>query len=200
MGRLAGGEPLVTVKTFGAWNLPCSETSAVLIWMQTGKIMSVTNYRRSSANDAEKVFELTAKSISELSPNFYSAEVVETWMAGRSAENYREDCANQVVTIAEIDGKAAGFSHAVPGEIVRLFVDVEYTGLGIGAELMRRALRDALPNGSGHVKIDATLNAASFYEKWGFREVGRSVFPGRGPDLPAIDVIVMEQVFDRLPV
>ncbi|WP_282607357.1 GNAT family N-acetyltransferase [Pelagibius sp. Alg239-R121] len=158
--------------------------------------MSAALYRRSNASDAETLFELTAKSVSELSPAFYSAEVVETWMAGRSPETYRDDCANEAVTIAEINDKPAGFSHAVPGEVVRLFVDVKYTGFGIGAELMRRALRDALPTGSGLVKIDATLNAAPFYRKWGFTEVGRSVFPNRGPKLPVIDTIVVEQIFD----
>lgn len=161
--------------------------------------MAATIYRRSTASDAQTVFDLTAKSVSALSPSFYSADVVETWMAGRSAETYRGACASQAVTIAETDGTASGFSHAVPGEIVRLFVDVRFTGIGIGAELMRRALRDALAGGSGYVKIEATLNAARFYEKWGFLRVGRSVYAGRGPDLPAIETILMEQQFDQLP-
>ena len=115
--------------------------------------MAATIYRRSTAADAQTVFDLTAKSVSALSPTFYSADVVETWMAGRSAETYRDACTSQAVTIAETDGAASGFSHAVPGEIVRLFVDVRFTGIGIGAELMRRALRDALSGGSGYVKI-----------------------------------------------
>ena len=32
---------------------------------------------------------------------------------------------------------------------------------------MRRALQDALYQGRGKVRIEATLNAAPFYEKWG---------------------------------
>lgn len=161
--------------------------------------MASTIYRRSTASDAQIVFDLTAKSVSALSPTFYSADVVETWMAGRSPETYRDACARKAMTIAETDGEASGYSHAVPGEIVRLFVDVRFTGIGIGAELMRRALRDALSGGSDHVKIEATLNAAPFYEKWGFVRVGRSVYAGRGPDLPAIDTILMEKQFDQLP-
>lgn len=161
--------------------------------------MADTIYRRSTASDAQTVFDLTAKSVSALSPAFYSADVVESWMTGRSAETYRDACARQAMTIAETDGAASGFSHAIPGEIVRLFVDVRFTGLGIGAELMRRALRDALSGGSGFVKIEATLNAAPFYEKWGFLRVGRSVYAGRGPELPAIETVLMEQRFDRLP-
>ena len=161
--------------------------------------MAATIYRRSRASDAQTVFDLTARSVSALSPTFYSVDVVETWMAGRSPETYRGACAGKAMTIAETDGVASGYSHAVPGEIVRLFVDVRFAGIGIGAQLMRRALRDALSGGTGCVKIEATLNAASFYEKWGFRRVGRSVYAGRGPDVPAIDTILMEQHFDHLP-
>ncbi|MGR3760799.1 hypothetical protein ACUXV3_11810 [Roseobacteraceae bacterium NS-SX3] len=43
------------------------------------------------------------------------------------------------------------------------------------------------------MRIDATLNAAAFYRKWGFRETGRGVFPGRGPELPQIEVVTMER-------
>ncbi len=161
--------------------------------------MPVIIYRRSESHDAQAVFDLTCRSVSELSPAFYSSEVVETWMRGRNAQTYRNDCGDHAITIAEVDNVAAGFSHGVPGEVVRLFVDVAYTGLGIGAELMRRALRDALPSGSGTVRIDATLNAVAFYQKWGFAKVGQSVFPGRGPELPAIDVVVLERSFDALP-
>jgi GNAT superfamily N-acetyltransferase len=161
--------------------------------------LAVTIYRRSRAGDAQAVFELTRKSVRKLSPAFYTADAVETWMTGRDAQTYHADCASGSMTIAEVDGAPAGFSHAEPGEIIRLFVDVDYTGLGIGAELMRRALGDALPRGSGLVKIDATLNAVPFYEKWGFATVGKSVFPGRGSELPEIDVVMMEQHFDRMP-
>lgn len=152
-------------------------------------------YRRSTGSDAEAVFALVTASVQRLAPDPYPQEVVDTWMSGRSVEDYRDDCAAQEIWIAEIRQTPIGFSHGVPGEVKRLFVDASHIGKGAGANLMERALRDALPAGSGVVKIDATLNAAPFYRKWGFKEIGRGVFPGRPEDLPQIEIITLEKAF-----
>ena len=120
-------------------------------------------------------------------------------MSGRDVSDYLDDCANREIWIAEVGPYPAGFAHAVPGEVKRLFVDARHVGRGIGAGLMTRALSDALPGGAGIVKIDATLNAVPFYRKWGFREIGHSVFPGRGDDLPPIAVVVLQKEFPCLP-
>ncbi|MEP3864833.1 MAG: GNAT family N-acetyltransferase [Paracoccaceae bacterium] len=130
-----------------------------------------------------------------MAPAPYSQEVVDTWMIGRIADDYLADCAGEIIWIAELDGKPVGFAHGEPGEIIRLFIDADHTGMGAGAGLMQRALEDALPNGTGKVKIEATLNAVPFYQKWGFTKVGESVFSGRDENLPAIDVVILEKQF-----
>jgi GNAT superfamily N-acetyltransferase len=116
-------------------------------------------------------------------------------MSGRIAGDYLEDCAGQVIWIAELDDTPIGFAHGEPGEVVRLFVDADHTGRGAGAGLMRRALEDALPDRTGKVRIEATLNAVPFYQKWGFERVGDGVFSGRDASLPPIDVIILEKSF-----
>jgi putative acetyltransferase len=114
-------------------------------------------------------------------------------MHGRTVADYRDDCARGEIWIAELSGEVVGFSHGVPGEVKRLFVKEAAIGLGIGAELMKRALSDAR-NGVTEVIIDATLNAAPFYERWGFRRIGTGVFPGRD-GLPPIEIVHMTQSF-----
>ena len=57
---------------------------------------------------------------------------------------------------------------------------------------MKRALTDARAGGVTKIIIDATLNAAPFYERWGFYRTGKGIFPGR-EGLPAIDIIHMAQ-------
>ncbi len=157
--------------------------------------MTGVSYRRSMASDAPAVFQLVSRSVSRLAPTPYSQDVVDTWMDGRVAEDYLEDCSGQVIWIAELGNKPIGFAHGEPGEVVRLFVDAAHTGLGAGAGLMQRALEDALPDGRGKVKIEATLNAVPFYQKWGFAKVGVGVFSGRDENLPPIDVVMLERVF-----
>ena len=157
--------------------------------------MTSVSYRRSIASDTQAVFELVSRSVVRLAPTPYSQEVVDTWMVGRSADDYLNDCSGQLLWIAELDDKPIGFAHGEPGEIVRLFVDANQTSIGAGTGLMQRALKDALPNGSGKVKIEATLNAVSFYQKWGFEKVGEGVFSGRDENLPPIDIVMLEKVF-----
>lgn len=149
-------------------------------------------FRRSTKQDSEAVFEITSASVNCLSPYPYPKEVVDTWMTGRTGADYLEDCSNHEIWIAEHDEIPIEFAHAVPGELKRLFVYVRYAGKGVGAALMERALLDAQQNESGAIKIDATLNAVPFYEKWGFKQIGKSFFPGRDESLPQIDVIVLE--------
>jgi len=153
---------------------------------------SDVTYRRSSAEDAEVVFELTAAAVAPLALEPYPTEVVETWMTGRTAETYREDCASGTLWIAEADGRAAGYCHAVPGEVIRLFVAPLFGGKGIGRNLMVRALADARAGWRGPIRIDATLNAVSFYRQWGFVVRAEGIFPGRPRHVPDIAVKIME--------
>lgn len=135
------------------------------------------------------------RSVLRLAPHPYDQGVVDTWMIGRVAEDYRSDCADQCLWIAEMNEKQIGFAHGVLGEVMRLFVDADFVGIGAGAGLMDLALADALQNGLGKVKIDATLNAVPFYKKWGFVEIGTGVFSGRDEELPPIDIVKLEKVF-----
>ncbi len=102
--------------------------------------MTHITYRRSKAADTQTVFDIVARSVRHLAPVPYNQDVVDTWMVGRVADDYREDCGEQKIWIAELDQKQIGFSHGVPGEVLRLFVDADFAGLGVGAGLMERAL------------------------------------------------------------
>lgn len=159
--------------------------------------MPNVTYRRSTADDAATVFDLVSRSVARLAPTPYSQAVVDTWMTGRAVEDYRADCAGQHLWIAARNGTPVGFAHGVPGEIMRLFVDAGHAGLGIGKGLMQRALMDALPDTSGDVYIDATLNAVPFYQQWGFSVIGTGVFPGRDATLPPIEIAKLHKLFPR---
>lgn len=151
-------------------------------------------YRRSTGADAETVFSLTGDSVRRLAPDPYPPEVVATWMTGRTPEDYRPDCAEGKVWIAEADGVTLGFALGEPGEVKRLFVRADHAGRGLGQALMERALADARAAGDRLIRIEATLNAVAFYRRWGFAEVGRGVFPGR-EGLPPIAVVLLEARF-----
>ncbi len=154
----------------------------------------------------DAVFAITENAVQRLSPAPYAPEVVATWMANRSPDYYQSACASGAVWMAELNGEPVGYSQGIPGEILRLFVAGQAMGRGIGRSLMRKAMTQALERpvengctrlrktdaheGMRIVRVDASLGAVSFYQKWGFHEVARGTVPGR-EDLPTIDIVRM---------
>lgn len=90
-------------------------------------------------------------------------------MAGRDAAQYEAVIAKGNVMV---DAGLNGFIETAPGEILRLFVRPA-AGQGLGQRLLQAGLALA---GPGEIRLNATLNAAGFYEKQGFRALARAVY------------------------
>jgi GNAT superfamily N-acetyltransferase len=70
-----------------------------------------------------------------------------------------------------------------------MFVDPAWAGRGVGAALLSNAWERAAGPG-GVVRLESTLNAAGFYEHFGFHVLGRSTVRRNDVDVP---IIVMEK-------
>ena len=99
--------------------------------------------------------------------------------------------ANSIFLIAEVDGKAAGYAKLIldstehgitairPIELSRLYSHQEYIGKGVGQNLMDACFDFAIKNGNDVMWLgvwEYNPRAQRFYEKNGFRQVGRHVF------------------------
>ncbi|WP_375773577.1 GNAT family N-acetyltransferase [Archangium gephyra] len=93
--------------------------------------------------------------------------------------------------LAEAAGVAAGFAllqeiqpePGVPGRwplhVERLYVDGPFQGAGVGAALMRRCLDEARARGHDVLWLgvwERNFRARAFYARWGFAEVGETMF------------------------
>lgn len=94
--------------------------------------------------------------------------------------------------IAEVGGAPAGFAlleevkpePGVPGgrplHVARLYVDKPFHGAGVGAALMQRCLDEARARGHDVLWLgvwERNFRARAFYARWGFTEVGETMFP-----------------------
>jgi predicted N-acetyltransferase YhbS len=149
--------------------------------------------RPATATDAEAVFQVTRDSVAGLATTHYTAEQIAGWMGDRTAATYLEGCASGRIRVAEQDGRVVGFVDAVPGEVTRLFLLPGVARQGIGRALMEVGLQMARAGGAETLRVEATLNAVSFYAKFGFQPVGKSHFGGRKGDWPPIEVTIMER-------
>ena len=150
--------------------------------------------RRAIQSDAGLLTELGARTFSETfaadnSPENMAAYLAEAFSPERQALELADG--NATILIADISGTAVGYSILRPGiapasvtgaepiELVRLYVDQQHHGQGVGAALMQKCIDEA--SGHGYQTLwlgvwENNKNAQNFYRKWKFREVGTHVF------------------------
>ncbi|KAA0078696.1 GNAT family N-acetyltransferase [Tardiphaga sp. P9-11] len=147
--------------------------------------------RAARAGDGQVVFDVTRRSVEGLATRDYSAEQIAGWMGDRTPAFYETLIANGRMLVAERDGNVVAFVDADPGEVTRLFILPEATGLGLGAKLLNIGVDQARSGHVGPVRLEATLNAEGFYRRHGFKSVGRGTFShGLGGD--PIEIVHME--------
>jgi len=141
-------------------------------------------FRPARAGEGQILFDITQAAVRARAAGFYAAAQIAGWMAGRDAAAYEALIARGGVCVAEIGHDILGFVDTAPGVITRLYVRPAQMGQGLGARLLARGLVAARCNHAGPVRLEATLQAVGFYQRYGFVEVSRAMFadpPGRLP-------------------
>jgi GNAT superfamily N-acetyltransferase len=120
----------------------------------------------------------------------YTDEQKDGWLANRTPTGYLAGIERGEMYVLERDGEILGFTHAVPGELVALFVSPEVSRTGVGSRLLKHALGQAQDDAKSIVVLEATLNAVEFYAKFGFLPTGtREVRRGTAE----LSVVTMEK-------
>ncbi len=157
-------------------------------------VESSVTIRRASFSDAALLAELGARTYFDTFAADNTAEDMAAYLASAfSSPIQMKELADPdaVFFIAETDGRAAGYAKlqrsVVPdcvssqsaAEIVRLYVEQQYHGRGIGAALMRECIEEGKRLGVRTLWLgvwERNFRAQAFYRKWGFREVGSHEF------------------------
>ena len=134
------------------------------------------SFRPARCEDAETVFKITKASISGLAAAAYSRNQIEHWMGERTPAFYEELMAKGRMTVCLRNGIVVGFVDAVPGEVTRLFMLPEAAGRGLGRRLLEIGIAQARLGHGGPIKLEATISAEGFYQRHGFRSIGRGYF------------------------
>ncbi len=145
---------------------------------------ALAELRPARLGEGQALYDITAAAISGLAAGHYSEAQIAGWMAGRDAAQYEAVIARGFVIIED---HAQGFVEAAPGEILRLFVRPEAAGQGLGARLLQAGLALA---GHGEIRLNATLNAAPFYEKHGFEALEHALYTHPGGSAP-VEIVRM---------
>lgn len=144
--------------------------------------------KTATIKDAEDIHHIHDKAVKKTCKGFYSEKQIAVWLADRSPAMYHSRIKGGGMFVAENNEKIVGYGHAIPGEIVAVFVDPTFQCKGVGKHLLNYGLKIAL-KGHKKVKVESTINAEAFYKKHGFIKIRDDINVTNGVEAP---IIVME--------
>ncbi len=144
--------------------------------------------RPANREDAPTIYAIHQASLTTLCATHYPLDTLQRWFATKTIEGYYEALDNGEMFICEVEHVAIGFGHAIPGEVVAIFVHPDFAGRGVGKLLLNYVLLYAQREFNGPIKLYATLNAAPFYAKHGFREVRRYSIERGDLEFPVVEM------------
>jgi GNAT superfamily N-acetyltransferase len=142
--------------------------------------------RLATPADAPRLHALHTASVRRICGPHYTPEVIEGWLANRRPAGYLAPIERGELFVVECEGGIVGFGEATPGVIVACYVDPTLVRRGVGTVIVTRALELARRGHAGPIRVEATLNAAPFYARFGFREIERSMLRRGAVDVPYV--------------
>ena len=145
--------------------------------------------RPADGADADEIWRVHGDSIRTLCRERYGPRQIAAWIAFRPPEAYRSALASRLLFVAEGEEGIVGFGQFDParGEVEACYVAPAAVGRGVGSELLARMEGEARAAGHAVVRLNATLNAETFYARLGYRRLGAAVhLVGGGIELDCV--------------
>ena len=131
-------------------------------------------------SDARNIANLRYKAIHEIASSDYPEKILNAWGRSLSKEELakREENFNQrikqenIIVVAEIDGKLAGFGEvSLPeNELTALYVNPDFKRQGVGTAIVKDLESRANQSGLKYLKLHSSLTAELFYKQNGFQK------------------------------
>ena len=129
--------------------------------------------------DVERLQDLVAQSIEELTQDDYDEEQRLAWMSrAADAQAFAQRLMQNVTLVVETDGEILGFASLKDNkEIDLLFVHPYSAGEGVGTTLLDALERLATARGTEVLSADVSDTAHDFFESRGYVPVQRNNVP-----------------------
>jgi GNAT superfamily N-acetyltransferase len=160
--------------------------------MRLGRFLPRYRIRRGRPTDADALYAVEERAVRVLGRRVYNDSQIESWVQGNSPARYVEAMRDEgelfEVAVSRLRG-IVGFAALKDRELRSLYVDPDWSGLGVGSALLRRA--EAIIAAAGHdrVVIGASLAGLPFYEQRGYSVTRHRHWRSRGGlMIPAADM------------
>lgn len=145
--------------------------------------------RKAGPDDVFDVHRIHTTAIRKGGEDHYTPEVLDVWAGAFSPTNYPKNIERMEFYVAELqDGRIGAFLafDLATREFDSLYVAPWGQGLGLGSFLLGFAEETARQAGLEDLWMDASLNAVSFYARYGWKEVKRHARVRNAVEIPVV--------------
>ena len=130
--------------------------------------------RTARLGDRSAIATVHRESVEAVSPGAYDEAALTVWAASIPAVEYAIEDAGTAFLVAEVDGAVAGFAAASldDPELDKLYVAPSHQDASAGRALVDAVADAVRGRGGDSLYVEASVNAAPFYERVGFERVG----------------------------
>lgn len=134
--------------------------------------------RRARQEDSHSIGSVHAAAVSGIDTAEYSPEEIQAWAVPRTPSSYEESIRTKEFFVAEYEGTIVGFGvlNQESAEVEAVYVSPKAGGRGVGLDVLRKLEERANDLGLKELRLNASLNAAPFYEKAGYVAQERSKY------------------------
>lgn len=148
-------------------------------------------YELAKIEDLQNVYDVVWHTTKTIYPKYYPAEVVDFFCEHHSKDAISKDLENGDVSVLKIDGKIVGTGCFVDNHITRVYVLPEYQKKGYGTYIMEN-IEASISEKYDRAYLDASLPAATLYEKLGFSTIKHERYPVENGVILAYEVMEKE--------
>lgn len=148
-------------------------------------------YELAKIEDLQTVYDVVQHTIKTIYPKYYPSEVVDFFCEHHSRNAIEMDMENGYVSVFKIDGNIVATGSFVDNHITRVYVLPEYQKKGYGTFIVKN-IEAQICEKYDKAFLDASLPAASLYEKLGFSTVKHERYPVENGVILAYEIMEKE--------
>lgn len=148
-------------------------------------------YELAKTEDLEIIYEIVQQTIKTIYPKYYPSEIVDFFCEHHNKSAIEKDIERACVSFLKIDGKIVATGCFVDNHITRVYVLPEYQKKGYGTFIMKN-IESQIGEKYDKAYLDASLPAATLYEKIGYVTVKHEKYPVENDVILAYEVMEKE--------
>ncbi len=132
--------------------------------------LGAVTVRRYRCGEEEALWTLLHDTVHAVNRAHYSQMQLDAWApAEHDAAQWRDRLAETRPLVAEVAGQPVGFAELRgDGAIDCFYCHKDWQGKGVGSALLDAIEEDAKRGGMARLRVDASITAKPFFERWGF--------------------------------